>query len=278
MPTILKTLGMLALCYAAITAWVYFSQRRMLYQPRHEIRITPADAGLEYQDVHLTNELGTRIHGWWVPCENARFTLLFSHGNGGNVSHRVESLRIFHDLGLSVLVYDYSGYGMSEGKPSETATEADALAAWDWLTAEQDIAPQSVILLGRSLGGGVSAGLAKTLTKNGTSPAGLILESTFTSIPDMGALLYPWLPVRLLAKYRYETKADIAEVDIPILFAHSPEDDIIPYALGIELFESYRGPKSFLELTGDHNTGFILSGEKYPQGIGKFLTGLEQGR
>ena len=122
---------------------------------------------LAFEDVRLTNGLGTPIHAWWLPHDRPRFTLLFSHGNGGNMAHRLESLRIFHDLGLSVLIYDYSGYGQSQGVPGEKATHADARAAWDWLVHERDIDPGSIILFGRSLGGGVDRGTGGTAHQTG---------------------------------------------------------------------------------------------------------------
>lgn len=276
--TTLKLIGVIALCYAAITAWVYFSQRKLLYFPTRTVVATPAEIGLEFKDVWLTNSLGTRIHGWWLPCDNVRFTVLFSHGNGGNVSHRLETFRILHGLGLSVMIYDYSGYGQSYGEPSEEATRADVRAAWDWLVQEQGISPESIILFGRSLGGAVTAGLAADLAVDRVSPAGLIMESSFTSVPDMGAYIYPWLPVRQLASYQYNSVVDLADVGLPALFAHSRDDEIVPYALGIELYESYQGPKSFMELRGDHNGGYMLMGRDYPEGLGRFLKALEQGR
>lgn len=275
--TTLKIIGIFGLCYTAIAVWVYFSQRRMLYFPTRTVAVTPAEVGLDHEEIWLTNALGTRIHAWWLPHEDSRFTLLFSHGNGGNISHRLESLRIFHDLGLSVLIYDYSGYGRSEGEPSEEGTRADALAAWDWLMGH-GVVPNSVILFGRSLGGAVTAGLVKDLVQQSVSPAGIILESTFTSVPDMGATIYPWLPVRLLAKYRYDSVTDLADIRLPALFSHSPDDDIVPYDIGRALYESYRGPKSFFELMGDHNRGYIVMGQGYPDNLNRFLTTLEQGR
>lgn len=273
--TILKIAGLLALLYGAMVAWMYLSQRRLLYMPRANLAATPSDAGLTYEDVHLTNGLGTPIHAWWLPHDQPRFTLLFSHGNGGNISHRLETLRIFHGLGLSVLIYDYSGYGLSQGKPSEEATRADVRAAWDWLVRERDIDPGSIILFGRSLGGGVAAELAAKLTGQGVNPAGLILESTFTSIPDMGADIYPWLPVRQLARFRYDSENALRDVRLSALFLHGRDDDVIPFRLGRRLHDGYAGPKAFLELLGDHNSGFLFSGAVYVDGLDRFLSGLK---
>ncbi|MUM76561.1 alpha/beta fold hydrolase [Pseudodesulfovibrio sp. F-1] len=275
MPSLLKIASVLAIAYLCLAAWVYLTQRRLLYFPIRSVVATPSDAGLAFEDVWLVNGLGTELHGWWLPHPQARFTLLFCHGNGGNVSHRLESLRIFHGLGLSVLLFDYSGYGRSGGQPSETATRADARAAWDWLL-ERGIQPGEILLFGRSLGGAVAAGLAAEVVPEGAVPAGLVLESTFTSVPDMGARLYPWLPVRLLARDRYDAAAAIAGLGMPILFIHAPDDEIVPYALGRALFDAYQGPKSFLALRGGHNDGFLLAGRHYVDGLARFLEGLPE--
>lgn len=276
MVTAFKVLVAALACYAAIIVWVYASQRRMLYCPSsHEVG-TPADDGMAYEDLRLPTASGGSIHAWYVPCDNARFTLLFSHGNAGNITHRLASLRIFHDLGLSVLVYDYSGYGRSDGETSEEATRTDARAAWDWLVREQRVQPESIILFGRSLGGAVTARLAADLVSDSTFPAALILESTFTSVPDMGAYIYPWLPVRLLSKYRYDSEQALTGLTLPILFAHSPDDDIVPYALGRRLHNGYGGPKQFLEMRGGHNSGYVSMESAYPAALDQFLRSLEE--
>lgn len=275
--TALKILAFLGLCYAAVIVWMYISQRKMLYYPKQEMTASPDDIGLAHEDIWMTTRLGTRIHGWWLPHHAPRFTLLFSHGNGGNLSHRLDTLRILHDLEVNVLVYDYSGYGQSQGEPGEAATAADVRAAWDWLVQEQGIAPKSIILFGRSLGGAVAAGLVAELAGNAQIPVALIMESTFTSVPDMGAYMYPWLPVRLLARYRYDSVTNLTGLDLPGLFLHSQNDEIIPYALGRRLHKSYQGPKTFLELSGDHNSGFLASGTLYPEGLNHFLSSLEKG-
>ena len=275
--TALKIIALLGLCYAAVAARIYFSQHKMLYFPKREVSATPADIDLAFDDVWLTNRLGTRVHGWWLPHDTPRFTVLFSHGNGGNLSHRLDTLRIFHELGLSVLAYDYSGYGQSDGKPDEDATGADARAAWDWLIEEHKAAPGTIVLFGRSLGGAVTAELANELAASGTLPAGIIMESTFTSVPDMGAYLYPWLPVRQLSRYEYDSLSALSNIHLPGLFMHSPDDDIVPYDIGRKLHAAYQGPKTFLTLSGDHNSGFLTSGEVYTLGLDRFLTSLQEG-
>lgn len=272
--TFAKFLSVVAACYVMVAAWLYFNQKKMLYYPRADHVGTPGEIGLPHEDVTLINRLGTRLHAWWLPREDDRFTVLFSHGNAGNVSHRLDTLRIFHELGLSVLIYDYSGYGKSEGEPSEEATAADARAAWDWLVKEQGIRPGRIVLFGRSLGGAVTAQLAAELAQE-DGAAGMIMESTFSSVPDMGAVLYPWLPVRSLARYRYDSVKALEGVAFPALFAHSREDEIVAYELGARLYESYGGPKYFLEMKGSHNSGYLTMGEAYAKGLERFLARLE---
>ena len=275
---ILKTLGVIAAVYLALAGLMYAFQDKLLYFPGSRMGKTPQDAELPYEDVWLTTREGTRIHGWFVPREAARLTVLFSHGNGGNVSHRLETLRIFHDLGASILVYDYSGYGLSEGSPSERATQADARAAWDWLVRERGVAPDTIMLLGRSLGGAVSAGLARELAEEGVSPAGFVMEGAFTSVPDVAARIYPWLPVRLLARFEYDAVKDLANVRVPGLFLHSPQDETVPFEVGVELFQAYEGPKRFVELQGSHSWGFMESGRLYIEAMDAFVRDLESGR
>jgi len=274
MKIVLALLAVSAAAYVAVLARVWFGQDRLTYRPLAEIEAMPDSVGLAYEDVLLVNRQGTRIHGWFVPCAGAQRTMLFLHGNAGNVSHRLPSLRLFHDIGLNVLVIDYSGYGRSGGEPSEAATRADARAAWDWLTGVRGVTAGDVVLFGRSLGGAVAAGLAGELAAEGTAPEALILESTFTSAVDMGAHFYPWLPVRRLIRNRYESVAALAGVRVPALFAHSPEDDVVPYALGRALHDGYGGPKRFLPLRGGHNLGYQEMGRDYTDGLARFLDSL----
>ncbi|XXJ21523.1 alpha/beta hydrolase [Desulfovibrio caledoniensis] len=269
----MKIAGGAGVVYAAIAAWVFITQRGLVYCPRRGLVATPDQAGLAFEDIWLTTRLGTRLHGWWLPCEGADRVLLLCHGNGGNISYLMETYRIFHDLGLSVLSFDYSGYGRSGGRPSEKATRHDARTAWDWLVGDKGFEPGQVVLFGRSLGGGVAARLAADLATEGVAPGGIILESTFTSVTAMGAARFPWLPVRWLVRHRYDSVNALGAVRIPALFLHSPEDDLVPYAMGRTLYEAYAGPKLFWGLSGDHNCGFMAT-SGYAEGLRRFLRGL----
>jgi uncharacterized protein len=252
--------------YLALCLMLLLLQSRLVFFPTRALEATPADARLAYEDVWLRTDDGLRLHGWWVPVAEPRGTVLFFHGNAGNISHRLVSLRTFHRLGYSTLIFDYRGYGRSEGSPSEAGTYRDAEAAWRHLTEERGIAPETIALFGRSLGGAVAAWLAER------HPTGaVILESTFTSVPDLGAELYPFLPVRLLARIRYPTLARMEHLRAPVLVVHSRNDDIIPFHHGRRLWEAAREPKAFLELVGTHNDGFVTTGPRYETELARFL-------
>lgn len=256
----------LILSYAVILLVVYLRQDSMLFFPERTLWTTPESEGFSYEEVMLKTNDGVNISAWYVPAENERGVLLFCHGNAGNISHRMDSIRIFHDMNLSVLIFDYRGYGNSEGKPSEDGTYLDAEAAWDYLVRVKQKKPEKVVLFGRSLGAAVAAEIAQR--KN---PGALILESAFTSVPDIGQSLYPFFPVRLLSKYRYATVEKIADIACPKLIIHSPEDEIIPFRFGQRIFERASQPKEFLSIRGGHNEGFLMSGKIYTEGIRKFL-------
>ena len=252
--------------YAGISLALYFFQDRLIYFPDKEIAVTPEAVGLPFEDVEFETADGLTLRGWFVPVNASDRALLFFHGNAGNISHRLESLLTFHRLGLNTLIFDYRGYGGSEGKPSEEGTYKDAEAAWEYLTKVRGIEPHNVVLFGRSLGGAVATWLAARV-----NCAALIVESTFTSVPDLAAKTYPIFPVRLLARFRYDSKERIAEAHCPVLIVHSPDDELIPFEHGRVLFEAASSPKTFLEIRGGHNEGFIVSGEDYDRGLGDFI-------
>jgi fermentation-respiration switch protein FrsA (DUF1100 family) len=187
------------------------------------------------------------------------------HGNAGNMSHRLDYLVMFHRLGYATLIIDYRGYGQSSGSPSEEGTYRDAEAAWLWLTS-RGIKPTEIVILGESLGGAVAAWLAARVT-----PRALVLVSTFTSLPDLGAQVYPFLPVRLLSRFSYDTLGALQRVEAPVLIAHSRDDEIISYSHGKALFAAAREPKQLLEMRGGHNDGFIFMREEWIAQLRAFL-------
>jgi fermentation-respiration switch protein FrsA (DUF1100 family) len=258
------------LFYGVLCLYLFLMQAKLLYYPNipsRNLTASPADIGLEYDSVSITTSDGVTIHGWFVPAKQERGTLLFLHGNAGNISHRLDSLNIFHDLGLSTFIIDYRGYGHSQGSISEQGTYLDAAAAWFYLIETRKISARQIIVFGRSLGAAIAAYITAR-----QRPAGLILESAFTSVPDMAARLYPVFPVRLLSRFQYNTKKSLGSVSSPVLIIHSPDDEIIPYINGQKLYDSARDPKMFLEIRGGHNEGFIVSGRTYVEGIDNFIT------
>ena len=266
------TLGGIA--YVLLAGLLYVSQSSMVYLPDaggRSIVLTPEDRGMAFDEVWLATEDGERIHGWFVPAPEtpARGAIILFHGNAGNISHRLETLRLWHSLNVHALIIDYRGYGLSSGSPSEQGTYRDARAAWAHLTDQRQIPPQQIIIFGRSLGGGVAAQLASEV-----EPGGLILESTFTSIPDLGADLYWWLPVRLLARFRYDNRARLARVSCPVLIVHSPDDEIMPFSHAEGLLAAAAPPKQLLTIRGSHNRGFLQSGALYTEGLSQFIDTL----
>lgn len=262
---------------AALMSAVYLYQDRMLFLPNmpgRELTASPTDIGLDYQQVSVPTEDGETLHGWLIPGEIPGRLLIFFHGNAGNISHRLESIAVFNRLGLAVLIVDYRGYGQSTGKPSEPGSTRDALAVWRYATGDLGYTPAQIVVFGRSLGGSIATRLAAEVR-----PAALIIESAFTSVPDVARELYPLLPVSLLARLRFDTLTAMAEVSSPVMVIHSRDDEIIAFHHGQALYQQARerqAPVSseFVELRGGHNDGFLVSRETYTQALRTFVNSI----
>lgn len=269
-PTLLvKLVRTLALCggaYVLFCAALYFLQGYLIFPASRIMERTPASAGLPFEEI--TREvLGHTTHGWYVPLENHRGVVLFSHGNAGNLSGRIESIQLLRSFGFSVLAYDYGGYGHSTGSPSETRCYADIRSMWDYLREERGIPAEEILLFGRSLGSAPTAELATSVR-----PGAVILESAFLSTPDIARSTLLFRPVTWLIRHRFENEDKVGRISAPLLIIHSPEDEVIPYAHGRELFARANEPKTFLEIAGGHNIGFVLSEAVYRRGWEAFLT------
>jgi fermentation-respiration switch protein FrsA (DUF1100 family) len=255
--------------YGAVLLILFLVQPHIVFQPdipTRKIIATPASINLDYESIKIRTEDGLTLNGWFIPAQNARGVLLFFHGNAGNISHRLDSIKIFHELRLSTLIFDYRGFGASEGKPSEEGTYCDAEAAWRYLTELRGIHEEKVVLFGRSLGGAIAAYTASRHNANA-----LILESAFTSLPDIAAAIYWFFPARWLTRMKYDTRSALASISSPVLIIHSSEDGLVPYSHGKALFETAREPKQFLKLVGGHNGGFLLDRQRYLKGLDDFL-------
>jgi fermentation-respiration switch protein FrsA (DUF1100 family) len=270
MTLLLKALVAVAMMYAAILALVFWFQPKLVYFPtKGSYAVTPQSRDLPFEPVRLKTEDSEQLAAWWIPAPRhvtSGDTVLLFHGNAGNISHRVEYAKMFHGLGYNTLLVDYRGFGESTGEPSEQGTYLDAMASWQWLTQTRGISASRIVIFGESLGGGVATWLA---TQH--APAALVLASTFTSISDLGAQVYPWLPVRWLSRIHYNSLANLEKSRVPLLVAHSPADELIPYAHGRRLYEAAHEPKSFLDLSGGHNEGFVFTREDWVQALQVFL-------
>lgn len=264
----MQTVAVVAAVVVGLGAWIWFFQERMVFFPSSAVTGDPGDAGLAFEEVRLPVPGGGEIHGWYVPSELGRCTVLFCHGNAGNVSDRIETLALLNGLGCNTFIFDYRGYGRSTGRPSEANTYEDARAAWDHLVRDRGAAPERIVVMGRSLGSGPATWLAARLR-----PRALILESAFTSVAAMARRLYPYLP-GFLARIRYANLERVREIECPLLVAHSPQDEVVPYDMGRALHEAARVPKRFLPLRGDHGDGFLATGGAYVEGLDDFLAEL----
>jgi hypothetical protein len=243
-------------------------EQKALYYPTHQIQVTPQQIGLSYEDVYITAHDKVRLHGWFIRNLNAKYTLIFFHGNGGNISHRLDKIETFYKEGLNIFIIDYRGYGKSEGTPSEQGLYSDALAAYDYLDQRTDVDSNKFIVYGESLGAAVAVDLA---TKG--KVAGLIMDSAFTSVPEMAKAKSVWVPGFLIST-KMDSLSKIKRINVPKLFIHSPNDEIIPYYMGEKLYGAAVAPKGFLKIKGRHNEGFLVSKQLYAQGIARFLKEL----
>lgn len=236
--------------YLFIVLVMMFYEEQLIFFPNRYPVGDWKPAGLTFEDAHFQSADGTKLHGWFLPHETPKAVVLFAPGNAGNVTIWADVIKLLcEERNVSVMIFDYRGYGRSQGSPSETGILADARAARAWLAKRAAVAEKEIVLLGRSLGGSVMVDLA---SKDGAR--GLILESTFTSIPDVAAVHYPWLPVRLMMRTRLDSLSKIGDYHGPLLQSHGDRDEIIPYEMGRRLFEAANEPKTFVTLRGGgHN-------------------------
>jgi len=256
------TLALLAGCGSTV-------ERSLIYYPTRRLEATPRDYGLAFEEVRLAAEDNVRLHGWYVPGRRP-VTLLWCHGNAGNISHRLENLRLIHDrLGVGVLIFDYRGYGESEGVPSEVGTYRDARAFRAWQRRHPLAGPTPVVYFGRSLGAAVATTLAAE-----DPPTALILETPFASVRAMASVTLPVVGylAGLLLRTRYDTLGRIDQVHVPVLVLHGDADEVVPFEQGRAVFEAAREPKAFVTIPrAHHNDTYLVGGEPYWQAWERFL-------
>lgn len=265
-PLLKRFLVHVVTAYLVLCVLLLLFQRRLVYFPGEAPRGNPRGVGLEFDEVKLVAEDGVELHAWLVRVAEPKGVVLFCHGNAGNIEHRLPAARVFCNLGYCVLLFDYRGYGASEGKPSEEGTYLDAEAAYSYLVETAGFESERIAVYGESLGGAVAIELGGR-----REVACLVVESAFTSLPSIGAELYPWLPVRLLSRFDYDNESKIGSLGVPVMVIHSPDDEVVPYSHGERLFERAEEPKSFLATSGGHNDGGALLRDEGIAAVKAFL-------
>jgi len=248
--------------------FVRYLENVSIFYPQRFLAATPQNLDLPFEDVTITTQDHVKLHGWLIKAPFAKSTLIFFHGNAGNIGNRLEKIDQFHRIGLNVLIIDYRGYGNSGGRPTEQGIYRDATATYDYLMQRDDMQGQNMISYGASLGGAVAIDLA---IKRAVSC--IIVDSTFSSAIDMAKKIYPFIP-SFLIKAKMNSIDKIKDISAPILFIHSIEDQIVPFVLGKKLYDATPGPKEFIEITGGHNDRHFHDEEKIKNGIRKFLNNL----
>jgi len=256
---------------AGLTGYLALFEERFIFFPSQTIRMTPGDVGLAFQDRQFVTEDGIVLHGWHIPHPRARYTVLDFHGNAGNIGDRVYRYRRWHDWGVAVFGFDYRGYGRSQGTPSESGLYRDAAAAWRDVTHGLATPAHRVILVGRSLGSGPAVDLAMSV-----SAGGLVLETPFTSIPDLARVVYPYLPASFLVRTRFDNVSKIARIRVPLMVIHGEDDDIIPMAMGRRLYDTAPQPKVWVSFPGGHNDFEMISDAAYVEAWRSFLASLDR--
>lgn len=251
--------------------WFEYGQ---VYRPMKEWVASAGDLDRPAEDICLNATDGVRLSAWFFPADadsrRADYALLVCHGNAGNISHRLELCSSLLRTGVSVLVFDYRGYGHSEGKMSEEGTYCDAQGAYQWLQ-KRGFEGQKIIVFGESLGGGVACELAARETVGG-----LILQSTFTNIADVGAELFPWLPVRWLSTIKYDTVKKLPRVHVPVMVTHSRDDLLVRFHHAEKNFAAANEPKMFWETSCGHSYSSEIDYDRCVEGVEKFLNIVEE--
>jgi hypothetical protein len=263
----LKTLAGQAL--ALFTVFLAGCENSIIYHPVKypEGLWDTSKMPLPVQDVWFKAEDGVKLHGWYVPSDEAVATLLFFHGNAGNITHRLENIFFLHHLKLNVFIFDYRGFGRSEGAPDEDGIQLDSQAAYDTVLTQPGVSLPSLFIFGRSLGGAFAA-----YTTSRNPAAGLILESTFTNAVDMADKMVPFIPGWFISS-ELNTLGHVANLKMPKLFIHGPMDTLIPYTMGRELYKGAAQPKEFYSIVGGgHNNTWSVGGKEYFDTIQEFIT------
>jgi fermentation-respiration switch protein FrsA (DUF1100 family) len=267
---------LLAVCLTGIlgTGMILGLEKFALYFPERSLSATPRTEGLAYEDVWFPASDGVRLHGWLVPAPGARVTLVWFHGNAGNIGDRVHNIGYLHRvLRTNVFIFDYRGYGQSDGSRwdlTEEATYRDGQGALAYLRSRSDVQGTRLVYFGRSLGAAIAVELART-----HPPAGLILETAFTTLKDVARVHYPFVPLWFL-QTKYESLRKIPEIRVPLLILHGDRDEVVPIEQAKRLYAAANEPKQLYIIRGaHHNDTYVAGGSAYFEVWARFLRSLE---
>lgn len=251
---------------AGVWGLVRYLETTAVFYPSKNLFLLPSQAGLPFEDVYITTADGVRINAWFLKNPSAKSTLIFAHGNAGCMSDRMMKIKFFYDLGFNVLIFDYRGYGKSEGTPTEKGIYLDIQAVYDYLKDRNDVDMTQIVAYGASLGGVAAMDLALNRPLKA-----LIVDSSLTSARDVARIFYPYLP-SVLMRIKFDSISKVRTLTIPKLFMHSPDDRTIPLSMGRRLFEAAAEPKEFLQTSGGHNEVQIVSDRPTIEALKKYLT------
>jgi uncharacterized protein len=243
-----------------------FLEQKTLYHPDKDIPETPQNMGIVCENVNFRTSNGVMLNGWFIPRKDAQVTVLYCHGNAGNMYHRLHKVKFFHEMGVNFFIFDYRGFGKSAGSPSEKGLYQDAQSAYDYVASRSDVNKDKIVVYGKSLGGPVAADLC-----NNRTARALILEGSFASVALRAQQLYPFLPMKLLVTQQYDTIAKVKDLRIPKLIAHGRQDEVISFSHGEKLFAAAAEPKRFLPFEGGHNDDVYVTSPAYKDELLNFL-------
>ncbi len=264
----IKTMLFIFVAFFMLFGYIKHIEKKSIFFPVKDTAITPLAINVPFQDVYIEVSANIRINGWFIPKDTAHYTILFFHGNAGNIGDRLEKILLLRRLNLNIFIVDYRGYGNSTGTPQEKGLYADAVAAYNYLINERNLKPGDIIVYGESLGGAVAVDLASRM-----EIGGIILEGTFSKARDMARELYPLLPEFLFTNL-FDSYSKIKSIEKPKLFLHSETDEIVPFYLAKKLYQIAEKEKYFVKMTGNHNSAFLESEPVVKNAIESFLLRL----
>ena len=251
--------------YFLLIIYVRYLEKTTVFVPSKKLSSTPAECGLPFEDIYFKTEDGILLNGWFIPAKAEDPTLLFMHGNAGNIGDRLEKIKLFHDIPVNVFIFDYRGYGKSEAVASEEGMYNDARAAYEYLLREKRIKTPEIIAYGASLGGAAAVDLASK-----RPVGGLIVDSSFSRAADMAKRIFPFIPT-CFVKTKMDSYSKISNVFAPVLFIHSVQDVTVPISLAEKLYHKANEPKQFIRTNGGHNETYLTDREKFMSGIREFI-------